>query len=208
MSFAVSEKTAFLGFITVVDHPRFGLVGGFLVLNLLGRPIEFHCTAPVKANRAQEILYGNTLKPYLFGEQIGQVLIRRCKAETAAILTDTTEILAVQDFLDFPVVFVPSVSEEAEWETESRQEQPDNILPLFQNRTAKHKFAPLKSVPGLSVARWKEANVAGSPIWIPEGLAKDFDAIAEQLAVWAKTVDYAEPFSRIRLALEEAQKAA
>ncbi len=208
MSLAGSEKTTLLGFITVVDHPKFGLVGGFLVLNLLGRPIEFHCTAPVKANRAQEILYGNTLKPYLFGEQIGQVLIRRCKSETAAILTDTTEILAVQDFVDLPVVFVPSVAEEAEWETGHRQDQPENILPLFQNRAAKHKFALLKSVPGLSVARWKEADVGGSPIWIPEGLAKNFDEMTERLAVWAKTIDYAEPFSRIRLALEEAQKAA
>ena len=45
-----------LGFLTVVEHPQYGLFGGYLVLNLAGRPLEFHCTAPIKPNRAQEIL--------------------------------------------------------------------------------------------------------------------------------------------------------
>ena len=59
---------AAIGFLTVVDEPAHGLFGGYLILNPAGRPVEFHCTAPVKPNRAQEILYGTTLKPYLYGE--------------------------------------------------------------------------------------------------------------------------------------------
>ena len=47
-----------LGFLTVLEHPQHGLFGGYLLLNLAGRPVEFHCTAPVKPNRAQQILYG------------------------------------------------------------------------------------------------------------------------------------------------------
>ena len=42
-----------------------------MLLNLAGRPLEFHCTAPVKPNRVQQILYGPSLQPYLYGEQIG-----------------------------------------------------------------------------------------------------------------------------------------
>ena len=61
-----------LGFLTVLEHSQHGLMGGYLVLNISGRPLEFHCTAPIKPNRAQQILYGPTLEPYLFGEQIGQ----------------------------------------------------------------------------------------------------------------------------------------
>ena len=63
------------GFLTVVDDARFGLCGGYLVLNPAGRPLEFHCTAPIKPNRAQEILYGPTLHDFLYGEQIGGALI-------------------------------------------------------------------------------------------------------------------------------------
>ncbi|MBL9124077.1 MAG: hypothetical protein JNG90_10630, partial [Planctomycetaceae bacterium] len=46
-----------LGFLTVVEHEQLGLIGGYLLLNLSGRPLEFHCTAPLKPNRAQQILY-------------------------------------------------------------------------------------------------------------------------------------------------------
>src|SRR6188474_707044 len=66
-----------IGFLTIVEHQESGLTGGYLVLNTLGRPLEFHCTAPLKTNRAQEILYGPTLRPFLYGEQIGQTLLEK-----------------------------------------------------------------------------------------------------------------------------------
>src|SRR4051812_23172961 len=62
---AGGASPAALGFLTVVEDEQQGLVGGYLLLNPLGRPVEFHCTAPVKPNRAQQILYGPTLRPYL-----------------------------------------------------------------------------------------------------------------------------------------------
>ncbi len=64
-----------IGFLSVIEHDELGLFGGYLVLNMAGRPLEFHCTSPVRPNRAQEILYGPTLRPFLFGEQIGQALL-------------------------------------------------------------------------------------------------------------------------------------
>jgi hypothetical protein len=59
--------SAALGFLAVVEHELHGLFGGYLLLNATGRPLEFHCTAPVRPNRAQQILYGPTLEPYLYG---------------------------------------------------------------------------------------------------------------------------------------------
>lgn len=58
MASPAGKSTIALGFLTVVEHKQHGLFGGYLVLNQVGRPLEFHCTAPVKPNRAQEILYG------------------------------------------------------------------------------------------------------------------------------------------------------
>jgi hypothetical protein len=95
-----------IGFLTLGEHAELGLFGGYLVLNVAGRPLEFHCTAPVKANRAQEILYGNTLKPYLYGEQIGQTLIKKAKATTAVVLTDVDHALGARPFVDLPVAMV------------------------------------------------------------------------------------------------------
>ncbi|MCA9043520.1 MAG: hypothetical protein KDA69_04320, partial [Planctomycetaceae bacterium] len=51
-----------LGFLQVTLTPS-GYVGGLLVTNRQGRPLEFQCTTPVQPNRTQEILYGPTLKP-------------------------------------------------------------------------------------------------------------------------------------------------
>ncbi len=77
-----------LGFLTVIEDPQQGLFGGYLVLNMAGRPLEFHCTAPIQPNRAQQILYGPTLQPYLFGEQIAQTLFTKAKTQPLVLLAD------------------------------------------------------------------------------------------------------------------------
>jgi hypothetical protein len=110
---AKSRTPAALGFLTVTEHAELGLFGGYLVLNAAGRPLEFHCTSPVKANRAQEILYGPTLKPYLYGEQIGQTLIAKAKNEVGLVCTDLAACLAAREFVERPLVLVFS-SEDGE----------------------------------------------------------------------------------------------
>ena len=82
-----------IGFLTVIDHPQHGLFGGYLVLNLAGRPLEFHCTAPIKPNRAQQILYGPTLESFLYGEQIGSTLLGHAKTSPLAVCTDREPVL-------------------------------------------------------------------------------------------------------------------
>ena len=46
-----------LGFFTVQREPT-GYVGGFLVTNRWGRPLEFRLSSPVLPNKVQQILYG------------------------------------------------------------------------------------------------------------------------------------------------------
>ena len=95
-----------LGFLSVIDCPVAGLVGGYLLLNLAGRPLEFHCTAPVRPTRSQEILYGPTLRPYLYGEQIGHALLTKPKIQPGGVLTDCSAALAVRDFVALPVAWL------------------------------------------------------------------------------------------------------
>jgi hypothetical protein len=94
------------GFLTVVEQPEWGLVGGYLVVNAGGRPLEFHCTAPVKANRTQEILYGRTLRSYLCGEQIGPALLTKAKLESMFVLIDDPALFQVRDSVTMPVAFI------------------------------------------------------------------------------------------------------
>jgi hypothetical protein len=95
-----------LGFLTVLENAELGYLGGYLLLNAAGRPLEFHCTAPIRANRTQEILYGPTLRPFLFGEQIGQTLLTKSKLTPLVVCTDSEPALAVRDFTEIPVVQV------------------------------------------------------------------------------------------------------
>ena len=213
------ETIPLLGFLTVIDHPRSGFIGGLLVLNPVGRPVEFHCTASLRPNRAQEILFGNALEPYLFGEQIAQALVRKAQAKISFFFTDSPGVLALQDFVEQPLIFVPqselvnepSVSEMPAEEGSEKQHLPDN-RDLFSFSTKKNnvkrRFEPLRSIPGLSVHRWKETQIANMPLWIPDDRNLAISAVVEKLNDYTRSIDFGEPFSRIRLALDEAQKAA
>lgn len=99
-------EEAVFGFLTAVDSPQHGLFGGYLVVDVLGRPIEFHCTAPVKVSRAQQILYGPTLHGHLHGQQIGGALLAESAAAPAVVLTDHDAMLHVRPHTSLPVALV------------------------------------------------------------------------------------------------------
>ena len=106
MNSAEASSHGALGFLTILEHDQQGFVGGYLILNTAGRPLEFHCTAPVRPTRAQQILFGPTLDSYLFGEQIGQTLVSKGSIEPAAVCTDVEMALSVREYVTLPVALV------------------------------------------------------------------------------------------------------
>jgi hypothetical protein len=183
-----AKSKAGLGFLTVVDHPQHGLCGGYLILNRSGRPLEFHCTTPVRPNRAQEILYGPTLKPFLYGEQIGQALLSKSKSETLVICTDQEAALAVADYTAVPVVLVLGSTSTAG----------EAAAGVTHRLDAAHPANPV-----LHCFRLGENELA-----LPQRAAGQVQQIAARLDGLAESFDLAEPFTRIREAIEEAQRAA
>ena len=97
---------AAFGFLTAVDAPSHGLFGGYLLVDLAGRPLEFHCTAPVKVSRAQQILYGATLQSHLHGRQIGATLLAEGTVAPEVVLTDLESMLHVRSYTNLPVALV------------------------------------------------------------------------------------------------------
>jgi hypothetical protein len=98
-----TSGTLHLGFLRIVEIPAGGFVGGLLVTSRLGRPLEFQCTTPVKPNRTQEILYGDTLRPFLFSELIGKTLYDRLQVKPHVILIDQDELLDLREHVPVPV---------------------------------------------------------------------------------------------------------
>ena len=95
-----------IGFVTVVTGRDDHLIGGYLLVDASGRPLEFHCTAPVRASRAQEILYGATLEPFLYGEQIAATLVGKPKTKPVVVCTDCPAAVSMRSQIAMPVMLV------------------------------------------------------------------------------------------------------
>lgn len=100
-----TEPASHLGFLTVMQEQG-GFVGGFLVTNLWGRPLEFRLSTAVQPNRVQQILYGPTLSTYVAAELIGKTLIEKTNAKAQLILTDHRTVLELRRIIDVPVIWI------------------------------------------------------------------------------------------------------
>ncbi|MDA1039401.1 MAG: hypothetical protein O3A37_03800 [Planctomycetota bacterium] len=109
-----TQGATVFGFLTALDSPTHGVFGGYLVVDAIGRPIEFHCTAPVKVSRAQQILYGASLPGHLHGQQIGAALLAEGSVTPIVVLTDHNAMLSVRQHTPLPVALVGLRSEAAE----------------------------------------------------------------------------------------------
>jgi len=176
-----------LGFLTIIDNPQHGLFGGYLILNPSGRPLEFHCTAPIKPNRAQEILYGPTLESFLYGEQIGQTLLKQSSVEPLMVCTDREPALAVRQYVSWPVVLVLPPEQSVTIETDQR------IIRIDR---------PHGSGPNLLTFELGRNRLA-----LPARAEEERRVIEQRLGELGESFDLVEPFGRIREAIEEAQQA-
>jgi hypothetical protein len=182
-----------------------------LVLNVAGRPLEFHCTAPIKPNRAQHILYGPTLEPYLFGEQIGQALVAKSAADPLMICTDLRPAMAVRPLVDPPVALVlkdadamrPDAALASTATTggvsdcaTSTAPESDRLRTPRLRVDAAHPDGPL-----LQVFQLGRNRLAVTP-----DRENDRSEILKRLSAFDDLFDLSEPFIRIREALDEAQR--
>jgi len=208
-----------LGFLTVLECPRDGLFGGYLVLNSLARPLEFHCTAPIRPNRAQQILYGPTLDAYLFGEQIGHSLIKGASHTPLAVFTDHPAVMAVRDLVELPLALVehPPSGTNVEHPPSGVANACPQPAAAMLHDSSQPGAAMLQADAGAKTWRIHSAHAADSALrhfhWgqnrlslAASGRAQgDETAILERLAEVADSFDLSEPFVRIREAIAEAR---
>ena len=94
-----------LGFLTITHEPG-GYLGGYLVTNAWGRPLEFRLSTAVQPNRVQQILYGGTLEPYICADLIGKTLVEKTGGSPGLILTDCLAALDLRQRLEVPVAWL------------------------------------------------------------------------------------------------------
>jgi hypothetical protein len=94
-----------LGFLTAIAEGN-GHMGGYLVTNAWGRPLEFRLTTCVQPNRVQEILYGATLREYVLADLIGKTLVEKTATQPTLVVVDSPALLSIRSRIDIPVVAV------------------------------------------------------------------------------------------------------
>jgi hypothetical protein len=179
MTISTDDLSSLYGFLSVVEMSDIGFCGGLLVLDRVGRPIEFHCTVPVKPDRAQEILFGRTLKHHLFCDQIGTALLQKCTQQLSLIFVDQFELLDLAQPQRFDIAIplaMPLVADEIE----------------HQKTTNCHGT---------------ELTIGSQRFAVPDCHEKQTEAIEQRLLGFSFAPFVCEPFDRIREAIEEAQSA-
>src|SRR5437868_13924259 len=106
----IAPPTLNLGFLTIL-HESNGYLGGYLVTNFWGRPLEFRLSTAVQPNRVQQILYGGTLQPYLCGDLIGKTLVEKTTTTANYILTDREAALDLRECLEVPVAWLAAADD-------------------------------------------------------------------------------------------------
>ncbi|MHB1426526.1 MAG: hypothetical protein ACYC3I_25475 [Gemmataceae bacterium] len=99
-----------LGFLTVL-HESSGYLGGYLVTNVWGRPLEFRLSSAVQPNRVQHILYAGTLEPYICADLIGKTLVDKAAVPVQLLITDHAPVLELRLKLECPVAWLAATDD-------------------------------------------------------------------------------------------------
>ena len=105
MTISAASKPLTLGFLAVMQDAS-GWLGGYLVTNGWGRPLEFRLTTAVQPNRVQTALYGATLTEYLHADVIGKTLVEKTATKPDLIVTDSPPALALRSRIEIPVIAI------------------------------------------------------------------------------------------------------
>ncbi|MFO0879297.1 MAG: hypothetical protein U0840_18280 [Gemmataceae bacterium] len=99
-----------LGFLSILQEGN-GYLGGYLVTNVWGRPLEFRLSSAVQPNKVQQILYGDTLVPYICGDLIGKTLVDKAGVPVQLVVTSCEQALDLRLKLEVPVVWLTTADD-------------------------------------------------------------------------------------------------
>ncbi|MDA0832552.1 MAG: hypothetical protein O2955_00645 [Planctomycetota bacterium] len=195
-----------LGFLTTVQTPEGSFVGGLLVTNHMGRPLEFQCTTPIKPNATQQILYGPTLKPFLMGELISKTLVERVGIAPDILLTEQEEVLELRPHVNVPVglISLPARVKKAIADKSGSIGENSVTSDAAEASSEGNISSPAQSSEGAP----SEKQVRLGRQWLRFHASHDDDRVkvSESSKSISADADLLEPFERVREALMEASR--
>ncbi len=199
MNFLSASTPLKLGFLTVLEEPS-GYLGGYLVTNAWGRPLEFRLSTSVQPSRVQQILYGDTMRPYVCADLIGKTLIEKTATAAQIIVTDCHPALDLRRLIEIPVVWLATSG--------------DRLVPLsLGGREVRGEGAQEINEVSQSDPSLASADIAALVTSLPVGnvychrqFGADKPAVCKLMERLPEAFDLAEPFIRISEAMDEARK--
>ncbi len=96
------EKYRLAYFLTIFFEQQY--LGGVMVTDNSGIPLEFKYSDPIKPTRLHQILFGKVLSRYIKEEVIKKNIFREIKSGPAIILVNDPELLAPDPALRIPLI--------------------------------------------------------------------------------------------------------
>jgi len=168
-----------IGYITAKEQRENVFMGGLLITNQKGLPLEFRYTDPVTPTRLQRIIYGSALNRYLIVEVIARSLVESISEKPDIFITDSRLILELSEIFKSPLISI--------------------------QQSDKSPFPELGYITKLPTGDiLMQIHPSGSPVHITyAGDPNGFDKIQPLLTASGSKMDLIEPLKRIEEALDE-----
>lgn len=168
-----------IGYILARESHENVFMGGLLITDQKGFPLEFRYTDPVTPTKLQRVIYGNALNRYLIVEVIAKSLIESITDKPDIYITDSRMILELSDLFKAPLISI--------------QESDESPFP---------ELGYISKLPNGEILM--QIHPSGSPVHITyAGDPAGFEKIQPLLSSSGNQMDLIEPLKRIDEALEE-----
>ncbi len=99
-----------LGYLKIIEKDS-GFIGGLMITDDSGIPLEFKYTEPVIPSKIQQVIYGKVLKKYIREDVITKSLLKELKNIPSLIIVDEPSEISGKDKIGkFPAVSIQKTS--------------------------------------------------------------------------------------------------
>ncbi len=101
----MKSSDARIGYLLVINPTPSAYIGGVMVVDKRGLPLEFRYTEPVQPSKIQQILYGSALSHHVKNEVILETLLKSLESQPQLLIVNDDSFLLKENSLkDFEVV--------------------------------------------------------------------------------------------------------
>lgn len=183
MQATLSGRVASIGYLDTLETESHGMLGALLVVDANARPTEFHCTQPIVPNRAQRVLFGQTLQNHFRYDLIPKALFQKCKSRIDLVIVNDTNLHQIRPWIEIPTGILVESNNASVDGTSSRSEEP--------------------SEEGVLIGELSFHHYHGIEFALHSSYAADLATFQMGVDSITRCVDLEEPFERLVIAIKE-----